>query len=139
MTRHEKREAVFTLIFESEFQKDKTADELIADAVESRDLKPDEYIINTTRGVLAGTDELDGTIAEYAENWKISRMSRVSRSILRLAVYEMMNADVPPKAVINEAVELAKAYDEKAASGFVNGILNKIAREKGLIAEVEGQ
>lgn len=139
MTRHEKREAVFTLIFESEFQKEKTADELIADAAETRELKPDEYIISATRGVLENITEIDETLAAYAENWKISRMSRVSRSILRLAVYEMVYAKVPPKAVINEAVELAKAYDEKAASGFVNGILNRIAREKGLILEAAEQ
>lgn len=139
MTRHECREAVFSLIFEAEFNREKTADEIIADAVEIRGLKNEKYITETFRGVMANIPEIDETISTYAENWKISRMSKVSRSILRLAVYEMMFTEVPPKAVINEAVEIAKDYDDKAASGFINGILNKIAREKGFIKEVVEQ
>ena len=139
MTRHECREAVFSLIFEAEFNREKTADEIIADAVEIRGLKNEKYIIETFRGVMANIPEIDETISTYAENWKISRMSKASRSILRLAVYEMMFTEVPPKAVINEAVEIAKDYDDKAASGFINGILNKIAREKGFIKEVVEQ
>lgn len=139
MTRHECREAVFSLIFEAEFNREKTADEIIADAVEIRGLKNEKYITETFRGVMANIPEIDEVISTYAENWKISRMSKVSRSILRLAVYEMMFTEVPPKAVINEAIEIAKDYDDKAASGFINGILNKIAREKGFIKEVVEQ
>lgn len=135
MTRHESRETVFSLIFEAEFHKEKTADEIIADAEAARELKTDKYIIETFRGVTENIPEIDDTISAYAENWKITRMSKVSRSILRLAVYEMLFTDLPPKAAINEAVEIAKKYDDKAASGFVNGILNRIAREKGLIKE----
>ena len=64
-------------------------------------------------------------------------MSTATRTILRLAVYEMTKIDVPAKVVLNEAVEIIKVYDEETAPAFVNGILNKIARSHGLIKDAE--
>jgi N utilization substance protein B len=64
-------------------------------------------------------------------------MAAVTRSILRLAVYEILWGEVPPRAAINEAVELAKLYDEEAAPAFINGILNQIAKENGKLGETE--
>ena len=60
-------------------------------------------------------------------------MSTATRTVLRLAVYELTETETPPKVVINEAVEIIKLYDEDSAPSFVNGILNRIARERGLI------
>ena len=71
--------------------------------------------------------------------WKIKRMSKVTLSVLRLAVYELKYTDTPPKAVINEAVEISKEYDDEKASPFVNGILNKVARTEGLIADADNK
>ena len=56
-------------------------------------------------------------------------MATVTRTVLRLAVYEMTNSEVPVKVIINEAIEIAKKYDDENSTGFVNGILNKIARK----------
>ena len=64
-------------------------------------------------------------------------MSAVTKAILRMAVGEMMYTDVPPKACINEAVEIAKVYDEAKAPRFINGVLNKIARAAGKISDGE--
>lgn len=135
MTRRESREAVFTLLFEADFNKEKTADEIIAYAKEARELKTNDYIIDTFRGACAYREELDGIISESAENWKLYRMSAVVRAILRLCVYEMKYSDVPPKVAINEAVELAKKFDDNAAPAFVNGILNRAARALELITD----
>ena len=60
-------------------------------------------------------------------------MSTSTRSVLRMALYEMTVCEVPAKAEINEALELIKKYDEDSAPSFVNGILNRIARDRGLI------
>lgn len=133
MTRRESREAVFTLLYESEYNKEKTADELIADACENRGLKADQYVIDTLRGAMEHKAESDALTEEYADNWKTARMPKVSLAIFRLAVYEMTMTDVPPKAVINEAVELAKKYDDTPSPAFINGVLNKIATDKGLL------
>ena len=62
-------------------------------------------------------------------------MSHVTAAILHLSIYEMLMTDIPAKAAINEAVELAKKYDEGAAPAFINGILNRIARDSGKITD----
>ena len=62
-------------------------------------------------------------------------MSVVSRSLLRLAAYELTETDTPPRVVINEAVELAKTYDDDEGFSFVNGILNRFARDKGYLTD----
>jgi len=93
------------------------------------------YIRDTYFGTVENRAETDKLIAESAHKWKISRMAVVTRTILRLAVYEMMWGGIPPKAAINEAVEIAKIYDDDAAPAFINGILNQIARKNGLIRD----
>ena len=69
----------------------------------------------------------DACIGEHAHGWKTSRMTKLSRSILRLAVYEMLfEEEIPYSVSINEAVELTKKFDDEKARPFVNGILNSI-------------
>ena len=75
----------------------------------------------------------DEELEAASNKWKLSRMSTATRSVLRMALYEMTVCEVPPKAEINEAVEIIKLYDEDSAPAFVNGILNRIARDRGLI------
>ena len=74
-------------------------------------------------------DELDRTIETYAKGWKLSRLSRMTAAVLRLAIYEMRYVDdVPVRVAINEAVELAKVYDTDEAASFINGVLGAVAR-----------
>src|SRR5262245_29917996 len=80
--------------------------------------------------------EIDELIAAASKNWRIDRMSRVDRNILRLGACELLAfADVPVKVVINEAVELAKRYGTAESSAFVNGVLDRIAGAAGRTAE----
>jgi N utilization substance protein B len=62
-------------------------------------------------------------------------MSTVARSVLRLAVFELVHTDTPPRVVINEAVEITKIYDVAESAAFVNGILNNLARESGFLKD----
>ena len=72
---------------------------------------------------------LDETIQPIAPEWPIDQIARVDRTILRMAVYELTESkDVPPKVVINEAVELAKAFGSDNSSKFVNGVLGTAYR-----------
>lgn len=80
--------------------------------------------------------EIDELIASASKNWRIDRMSRVDRNILRLGACELLAfADVPVKVVINEAVELAKRFGTAESSAFVNGVLDRIAGAVGRTAE----
>ena len=79
------------------------------------------------------TEEIDALITEAAENWRLDRMALVDRNILRMAVYEMLHIEeVPAKVSINEAIELGKRFSTKQSGSFINGILDRIRRERSL-------
>lgn len=84
-----------------------------------------QYIKNVVYGTMSKYDELMEEIAKnLAKGWKPERISKVARAVLLLAIYEIKYVeDVPEKVAINEAVELAKKYDEPDSSSFVNGVL----------------
>ena len=87
------------------------------------------------RGVQTEKPSIDEIIQRYSQNWKLERMARVDRNILRLGVYELLRrADVPVKVTLNEAVELGKKFGSEESSAFVNGVLDKIAHRR----EMEG-
>jgi len=82
------------------------------------------------RGSKQQQDKIDQLLAQYAEHWDLERMAVVDRNILRMAVYELLwQPDVPPKAAINEALEIAKKFGTTESSRFINGVLDRILRE----------
>lgn len=83
------------------------------------------------RGVTEHRTELDALIAEHSEGWTVARMPVVDRTVLRIACFELLHReDVPPGAVISQAVEAAKELSTEDSSRFVNGVLGKIARDR---------
>ena len=135
MTRHEERELIFTLLYEYTFYEGCDAKTFISSREEMAEKEYPAFVKESFTGVISSLNEVDRDVTEYSVGWKVKRMSRVTKSILRLAVYELTFTSTPPKAVINEAVELAKTYDDEKASGFINGILNNYARATGKIAQ----
>lgn len=84
------------------------------------------------RGVAEQATAIDEMIRKVSEHWRLERMPRVDRNILRLSAYELMfMPDVPRRVTLNEAIELAKRYGGEGSPGFVNGVLDRIATEVG--------
>jgi len=81
-------------------------------------------------GVTAESTSLDAEIARHAQRWRISRMAAVDRNVLRLGAFELLHSDAPAAVVIDEAVELARRFGGERSPGFVNGILDAIARQR---------
>jgi transcription antitermination protein NusB len=82
------------------------------------------YAVRLARGVEEEQEQLDAVLSEVSVGWPVHRMSTVDRSILRLALYEMLYVDdVPPDVAVNEAVELAKGFSGDEAPAFVGGVL----------------
>ena len=133
LSRRQCRELIFKLLFAKEFDREADPAAFYDAFIDVTEEVPAEYAKNVFIGVSESLEELDTEIEGVSLRWKLSRMSTATRCVLRMAVYEMTVCDVPPKAVINEAVEIIKSYDEDSAPSFVNGILNKIARNRGLI------
>ena len=83
-------------------------------------------------GVSERSEKIDSTIREVSQHWRLERMAKVDRNILRLATYELMELDdVPRRVTLNEAVELAKRFGSDGSAGFVNGVLDRIASDIG--------
>ena len=86
-----------------------------------------EFARKLYHGAVESLDTTDQLISEVVDNWKIDRIAAMDRAILRLAIHELNEAlDVPPKVVINEAIELAKTFSTAQSGAFVNGILNRL-------------
>ena len=85
------------------------------------------YADDAVRGIAEKLADVDATITAASSNWRIERMTRVDRNLLRLGTWELMfRPDVPRAVVLDEAVELAKSYGTDESSAFVNGVLNQI-------------
>ncbi len=132
ISRKEARKAVFELLFAAEFQTDQSPEAFFEAESKARELPDDAYIRQAFFGVTEKKDELDAQINRNAKGWTVERISRVSRSILRLAAYEMCHMDdIPVSVSMNEAVELCKTFDEEKARPFLNGVLSGIKNEIG--------
>ncbi len=109
----------------------KTETDLYEEYPDDRQL---DYIRRLAAGVADHSAELDDYIAKYAKNWRFERISRVAAAIMRTAMYEVLYMpEVPYKAAVNEAVELAKKYENRDVVSFINGVLGGfIAGETGL-------
>ncbi len=98
----------------------------------------DPYALELCRGAYEHIDRIDCALRAVAKNWDLMRMPGADRNLLRIAVYEMRfltDEEVSDAIVINEAVELAKAYGTDQSASFVNGVLGKIARSEELPGE----
>ncbi len=88
-----------------------------------------EFAGAVVRGVREHCTRIDGLLAEASINWKVSRMSYVDRNILRLGVFEMLEmGDVPTMVSINEAIELGKRFGTTESGSFINGVLDRVAK-----------
>ena len=145
MTRSNAREIVAHLIYEMNINKDSAASlvdttmdqdyyeslgqetEVYAERPNAKQL---DYIRDCVRGIQEKQEELDGYLAKYAVGWSVSRISKVARAILHVAMYEALYVDdVPVDAAISEAVELTRKYEDEDVVSFVNGILGSFSRE----------
>ncbi len=91
------------------------------------------YAERLVKGVEAHREEIDRLLNQASRRWRIVRMPRVDRNILRMACYEMLfsSGEVPPKVAINEAVEMAKRYGGEESPAFVNGVLDSLLAVQG--------
>jgi N utilization substance protein B len=90
------------------------------------------YSDEAVRGIEATLAEVDARITKASTHWRLERMARVDRNVLRLGTWELAHRiDVPRAVILDEAVELAKAFGTEDSSAFVNGVLNRIAEDLG--------
>lgn len=130
ITRQEARDILFGLLFETEFHGGENPSEIYDLACNDRDIPSDKYIRESFFGVISRSEILDATISRYAKGWRADRLSRVSRTVIRIAAYEMLFVeDIPMNVSISQAVELSVKYGEDKAKQFVNGVLSGLFKD----------
>ncbi len=128
MTRREARETAFALLFQNTFSEE-GMQAVLTDAEDAGLLEADDFARSLALGTSENQAEIDAKIQEASHRWKMQRISRVSLSVMRLAVYEIVYLeDMPVSVSINEAVELAKKYGGEEEAAFVNGVLGGVVK-----------
>ncbi len=124
------REAVVQTLYALEQGNDK-AIEQFDELLKERKIKNKkaEFAKNLLKGVLEYKDEIDKIIKEHLIDWDFDRLDKIDKQILRVGVYELKYTDTPFQIVIDEAVKLAKNFSEDKAKSFINGILDRVAKE----------
>ena len=136
--RHLGRIIALQTLYEEEFRRDAADTEFDLEQVLARNIAryaemvdDIDFIRELVHGVLAKVSELDAVLQPIAPEWPIDQIARMDRLILRMGLYELLHQrDVPPKVVINEAVELAKAFGGENSSKFINGVLGTVLRQR---------
>ena len=131
--RHKAREFSLQLLFAIDFNQQDVYETLKmfwADLSVPEEVRTfsDELVL----GVRSQLEKIDDMLAKYSENWTIDRMTGVDRNILRMAIFELLfRSEIPKNVTINEAVEIGKKFGSEDSGAFVNGILDRIARDAG--------
>lgn len=125
MSRRTARKRAFLMLYQRDINEDSI--EAVLDRWRTYRGELDDYALGLVRGIESERTDLDLRLEEFSVGWPVHRMSIVDRTILRLALYEMLYVeDVPPEVAINEAVELAKGYSGDESPVFVGGLLRGI-------------
>jgi N utilization substance protein B len=131
--RHSGREAALKMLFQMEASGE-NAEKTVQLFWRHFEEPPEgrEYADEAVRGIEESLAAIDQQIAAASTHWRVERMARVDRNVLRLGAWELMKrTDVPRAVILDEAVELAKAYGTDESSAFVNGVLNRVADAVG--------
>jgi transcription antitermination protein NusB len=134
MRRRRAREYALQILFQIDFKGREVSgndfEDFWLDKNETGDVK--KFAEEIVRGTIKSLGEIDLWIEKVAENWVLRRMAAVDRNILRFAAYEILyRKDIPSAVTINEAIEIAKKFSSSESAPFINGILDKLAKEVG--------
>lgn len=123
MKRREAREKAVQSLFQLEGT-ELTIEEAMAYVLEEQET--DAFFENVVRGTVENQEAIDASLTEKLEKWSLGRLGKIDRTILRLAVYELLyTPETPQSVVMNEAIELSKTFGDDKTSKFVNGVLSK--------------
>jgi len=140
MNRHLSRMVAMQTLYEWDFREGSDLEEILDRNVSeySGDVEK-EYVEQAVRGVIKDLENIDKEIALSAPEWPLEQISLIDKTILRLAIFELLQSvNVPPKVCINEAVELSKQFGGENSSKFINGVLGTVyERHEKEITKVE--
>lgn len=131
MNRHLSRVIILQTLYEWDFRPTANLEEIKKRNIDNyKEDADEEFIDQTIKSTIDNLKETDLLISKAAPEWPIEQISAIDKTILRVAIYELLHSDdVPPKVAINEAVELGKTFGGENSSKFVNGVLGTVYRQ----------
>ena len=130
-TRHHARMAVVSLLYAYDLGNQSIGD-YTDEILEDKKIrnKQKEFALELFSGVMENLASVDDAIIKHLKDWDFERLGSVERATLRLGAYEIMNTDLDSAVVINEAIEVSKAFGTEQSPKFINGVLDAIAKDK---------
>ena len=130
INRSELRKKIMTILYQINiYEKNKInyeVDKVIKEVCEI----DNEFVKDTVYGVITYKNDIDEIANKYLNNWTIDRLGNTDQAILRIGLYELLYTDIPEIVAINEAVELAKLYSDDDVKGMINGVMDKVYKDK---------
>jgi len=129
-TRHHARMAVVSLLYAFDLG-NQSISEYTDEILEDKKIrnKQKEFAMNLFRGVMDNLEAVDKAIVKHLKEWDFDRLGSIERATLRLGAYEIMFTELDPPVVINEAIEVTKAFGTEQSPKFINGVLDAIAKD----------
>ncbi len=130
-TRHHARMAVVSLLYAYDLGNQSIAD-FTDEILEDKKIrnKQKEFALDLFRGVMDNLEAVDAAIVKHLKDWDFERLGSVERATLRLGAYEIMHSELDSAVVINEAIEVSKAFGTEQSPKFINGVLDAISKDK---------
>jgi len=130
LTRSELREKIMTILYQINVYTINKIEYNVDDIIKEVNPIDNEFVKDVVYGVVTKKEELDKVANKYLNKWTIDRLGNTDQAIIRMAIYELLYTETPGIVVINEAVELAKSFSDDDVKNMINGILDKIYKDK---------
>lgn len=130
LTRSELREKIMTILYQINVYTINKIEYNVDDIIKEVNPIDNEFVKDVVYGVVTKKEELDEIANKYLNRWTIDRLGNTDQAIIRMAIYELLYTETPGIVVINEAVELAKSFSDDDVKNMINGILDKIYKDK---------
>ena len=130
MDRHKSRYKIMTILYQVFLYRKNKINISLEDIINEQLEEQNDYIENSVKGIIDNEEVLEEKANKYLNNWTLDRLGYTDQAIIKLAIYEMLYTDIDAKICINEAIELAKQYSDENVVKMINGVLDKVYKEK---------
>ena len=130
LTRSKLREKIMTILYQINVYTINKIDYNVDDIIKEVNPIDNEFVKDIVYGVVTKKEELDEIANKHLNKWTIDRLGNTDQAIIRMAIYELLYTETPGIVVINEAIELAKLFSDDDVKNMINGILDKIYKDK---------
>lgn len=130
MDRHKSRYKIMTILYQVFLYRKNKIDVNLESIINEQLEEENEYIESSVKGIIKNEELLEEKANKYLTNWTLDRLGYTDQAIIKLGIYEMLYTNTDEKICINEAIELAKQYSDENVVKMINGVLDKVYKEK---------